>query len=78
MLLTDTDGLFDTGSMAYTGILNGSNWDFSLNITDMQYATFAKTVPTDTTPPVITNINISSGTLIPHGNFSIITNFSDT
>lgn len=78
LLLTDSDGLFTTGSIVYTGTLNGSNWDFSLNIADMQYITFANSVPTDTTPPTITAINIASGTLIPSSNFTLITNFSDT
>lgn len=78
LLLTDSDGLFTTESTVYTGTLNGSNWDFSLNIADMQYITFAKSIPTDTTPPTITAINIASGTLIPSSNFTLITNFSDT
>lgn len=60
MLLVDSDGVFDSGALAYTGTLSGSNWEFSLNISDMQYITFAKSVPTDTTPPSITSINIAS------------------
>jgi hypothetical protein len=78
MLLTDSDGVFTTGSTAYTGVINGSYWDFSVNITDMQYLTFAKSVPTDVTPPNITSVNIASWTLIPKWDFSIIANFSDT
>lgn len=67
MLLTDADGTFVTGTVAYTGTYStGTNtWDFSLNIADMHSVSFAKIVSVDTTPPVISNANIASGTLIP-------------
>ncbi len=67
MLLADTDSIFATGATAYTGTYNtgAATWDFSFNISDGQYVSFAKTVSSDTTPPVISNPNIASGTLIP-------------
>lgn len=44
ILLTDADGVFATGTTAYTGIYNTgtTTWDFSLDIGDLQYITFAK------------------------------------
>jgi hypothetical protein len=79
-LLTDTDSTFATGSTAYTGTFNtGANtWDFSLNIADMQYITFAKSVSSDSTPPNITSISIASGTLIPTSNFPLTVSYADT
>ena len=67
MMLVDTDAIFATGATAYTGTYNtgATTWDFTLNISDLQYITFAKIIPTDLTPPTITSINIASGTLIP-------------
>lgn len=35
-------------------------------------------MPTDTTPPTITSINIASGTLIPTSNFTLTVGYSDT
>lgn len=32
----------------------------------------------DTTPPVITSVNINSGTLIPKGNFTYTVGYTDT
>ena len=80
MLLADINSIFTTGSTVYTGSYNtGSNtWDFSLNIADMQYITFAKLVPTDTTPPNILSNSVASGTLAPIGNFPITLTYSDT
>lgn len=67
MILADTDSTFATGAVVYTGTYNtGSNtWDFSLNISDMQYIAFAKMVPTDITPPNILSNSVASGTLAP-------------
>ena len=42
----------------------------------MQYITFA-TVG-EITPPTISGTSIASGTLIPHGNFSLTYNYTDT
>lgn len=80
MLFTDTNSIFATGSTTYTGTYStGSNtWDFSLNIADLDYITFAKTVSVDTTPPVISSVNIASGTLIPTGTFSYSFSYVDT
>jgi hypothetical protein len=41
-LLVDSDGVFATGSDVYTGTLNAGNWEFTVNISDMQYITFAQ------------------------------------
>ena len=80
ILLMDTDSTFAVGATAYTGTYNtGANsWDFSVNIADQQYLTFAKNVSTDTTAPIISNPNIASGTLIPTGNFSYQFSYADT
>ena len=78
VLLVDDNGAFSAGATVYTGTLNGSNWDFSLNVSHLQYITFAKILPTDTTPPVITSINIASWTLIPTSNFTLTVWYSDT
>lgn len=77
-LLTDENGIFDTNATVYTGTYNtGSNtWNFTLNIVDMEYVTFATNV--DTTPPVINSTNIASDTLIPTSNFTLIVGYSDT
>lgn len=79
-LLTDTDSTFAPGATAYTGTYStGSNtWDFSLGIIDMQYVAFAKSVPTDTTPPVILTNSVASGTLAPYGTFPITLTYADT
>ena len=53
MMLVDTDSAFAAGATAYTGTLNAGNWEFTVDMADMAYMTFAKSVPTDTTPPVI-------------------------
>ena len=78
MMLVDTDSTFAGGAIVYTGILNAGNWEFTLNIADMQYMTFAKAVVTDTTPPVISSISIASGALLPIGNFPLTITYSDT
>ncbi len=78
MMLVDTDGVFTTGASAYTGTLNLGNWEFTLNIADMQYITFAKSVFTDTVAPVINSISIASGVLLPIGNFPLTVTYSDT
>jgi hypothetical protein len=78
MMLTDSDGVFATGITAYTGTLVGSSWEFTVNIADMQYITFAKVVPTDTTPPTILSNSVASGTLAPVGTFPITITYADT
>lgn len=80
MLLADADSTFSSGASAYTGIYStGTNtWDFSLDITDMQYIIFAKTVSTDTTPPNILSNSVASGTLAPIGTFPITLTYADT
>lgn len=75
-MLVDADGTFAAGATSYTGTLNGGNWEFTANLSDMQYITFAQ--DGDVTPPTITSINIASGTLIPHGNFTLTYNYTDT
>lgn len=80
ILLADTDSTFSSGATAYTGTYStGTNtWDFSLNIADMQYVIFAKTVSIDTTPPTILSNSVASGTLAPIGTFPITITYSDT
>jgi hypothetical protein len=78
MMLVDNDSTFATGATAYTGTLNAGNWEFTVDVTDMTYMTFAKVIPTDTTPPVISGSSIASGTLVPIGNFALTYNYSDT
>lgn len=78
MMLQDSDPTFTTGATAYTGTLSGGNWNFTANIASMQYMTFAKSVPVDTTAPVITSVSIASGALIPKWNFSLTIAYSDT
>jgi hypothetical protein len=78
MMLADSDGIFATGITAYTGTLVGSNWEFTVNIADMQYITFARVVPTDTVPPTIVSSSIASGSLLPIGNFSLTVAYTDT
>ncbi len=78
MMLVDTDSAFAAGATAYTGTLNAGNWEFTVDIADMDYITFTKSVPTDTTPPVISGASIASGTLIPIGTFALTYNYSDT
>jgi hypothetical protein len=78
MMLVDSDGTFATGATAYTGTLNAGNWEFTIDIADMAYMTFAKSVPTDTIPPVINSVSIASGALLPIGNFPLVVTYSDT
>ena len=80
MLLTDSDGVFASGAVVHTGIyIAGTNtWDFSLNIADMDYIAFAKTVFSDTTSPTILTASVSSGTLAPIGTFPLTYTYSDT
>lgn len=75
-MLVDTDGTFAAGATAYTGTLNGTNWEWTINMTDMGIITFAQAG--DITPPIITGTSIASGTLIPHGNFNLTYNYTDT
>ena len=44
----------------------------------MQYITFARTIPTDTTPPIITAENVASGSITPSGNFPYSFSYADT
>ena len=78
MMLVDSNSVFASGATAYTGTLNAGNWEFTVDVVDMIYMTFAKSVPTDTTPPSITSISIASGALFPIGNFPLIVTYSDT
>ncbi len=78
MMLIDADGTFAAGASVYTGTLNAGNWEFTIDVGDMSYMTFAKSVPTDTTPPVINTISVSSGALFPIGNFPLTVSYSDT
>jgi hypothetical protein len=75
-LMMDSDGIFATGSTVYTGTLSAGNWEFTVNIDDMQYITFAQAG--DTVPPIINSISRASGSLMPIGNFPIIIGYSDT
>lgn len=75
-LLVDDDGIFATGSTIYTGSLNAGNWEFIVNMSDMQYITFAQAG--DTVPPTINSISRASGSLMPIGNFPIVVAYSDT
>jgi hypothetical protein len=77
-MLVDSNSVFATGSAVYTGTLVGANWEFIANIADMAYITFAKSVPTDTTPPTILSNSIASGTLAPIGTFPITVTYADT
>ena len=44
----------------------------------MEYITFAKIAPTDTTPPNILTTSVASGTLSPSGTFPLTYTYSDT
>ncbi len=76
-MFVDTDGTFATGATAYTGTLNAGNWEFTVNIADMQYITFGQSAG-DTVAPVITSISRASGSLMPIGNFPLVVTYSDT
>lgn len=75
-MFIDADGTFAAGATAYTGTLNAGNWEFTVNIADMQYITFAQA--SDVTPPVISSVSIASGALLPIGNFPLVVTYSDT
>lgn len=75
-MLVDSDGTFAAGATAYTGTLVGGNWEWTINMTDMSIITFAQAG--DITPPTISSASIASGALIPHGNFSLTYNYTDT
>jgi hypothetical protein len=75
-MLVDADGTFAAGATAYTGTLNAGNWEFTVNMADMQYITFAQAG--DITPPVINSVSIASGALLPIGNFPLVVTYSDT
>jgi hypothetical protein len=79
-MLVDTDGVFAAGASPLAGIYNSSTntYDFTTNIADGRYVTFARQPPSDTVAPTITSISLASGTLIPHGNFSLTYNYTDT
>lgn len=74
--MVDGDGTFSAGASIYTGTLNGTNWEWTLNMTDMSVVTFGHKV--DITPPTVTTVSIASGTLIPHGSFSLNYAYTDT
>jgi len=75
-MLVDNDGVFAAWASIFTGTLVWSNWEWTLNIADMQYVTFAEWW--DITPPTIASNSIASGTLMPHGNFSLTYTYTDT
>ena len=75
-MLVDNDGIFASGAVAYTGTLNAGNWEFIVNINDMQYITFGQ--QGDLVAPTITSISLASGSLMPIGNFPLIIAYSDT
>lgn len=75
-MLVDNDSIFSAGATAYTGTLNGSNWEWTLNISDANIITFAQA--SDMVAPIISSTNIASGSLIPHGNFALTFNYTDT
>ncbi len=41
-MFVDTDGTFATGAITYTGTLVGANWEFTLDVSDMDYVTFGQ------------------------------------
>ncbi|MBX9809669.1 hypothetical protein K2X92_04755 [Candidatus Gracilibacteria bacterium] len=75
-LFTSSDDIFATGLNVYTGTLNVGNWEFIVNVNDMEYITFGKNG--DIVAPNITSITHASGTLLPIGNFPLIVSYSDT
>ncbi len=79
-MLVDTDGVFAAGASPLAGIYNSSTntYDFTTNIADGQYVAFARQPPSDTVAPTISSVSLASGTLIPHGNFSLTYNYTDT
>lgn len=80
MMLVDANSIFATGATAYTGVYNtGTNmWDFSANISDLQYVTFAMNYNPDSTPPNFLSNSVASGTLAPTGTFPITVTYADT
>lgn len=67
--MTSNDDIFATGVTIYTGSLNAGNWEFIVDISDMQYITFGQNA--DIVAPNITYISQSSGALLPIGNFNL-------
>lgn len=75
-MFVDNDGIFASGASIYTGALNAGNWEFTVNIGDLQYVTFGQVG--DIVPPTILTNSKSSGALLPIGNFTIVNTYSDT
>jgi hypothetical protein len=75
-MFVDNDGTFASGAIVYTGTLNAGNWEFTANISDMQYITFGQ--PGDLIAPTITSTSLASGSLMPIGNFPLTIAYSDT
>lgn len=75
-MFRDIDWIFGAGANTYTWVLNSGSWEFSLNINDGDYITFWKQA--DNIPPDITSTTIASWTLMPHGNFMVTYNYTDT
>ena len=75
-MFVDDDGVFATSATAYTGTLNTGNWEFTVNISDMQYITFGQ--PGDLIAPTIASVSLASGSLLPIGNFPLTIGYSDT
>lgn len=75
-MFVDNDGIFASGAVVYTGTLNAGNWEFTVNISDMQYITSGQ--PGDLIAPNISSVSLASGSLMPIGNFSITIGYNDT
>jgi Concanavalin A-like lectin/glucanases superfamily/Bacterial Ig-like domain len=73
-LFVDIDGNFSTGSNVVTGSLVGANYEFGINMASGSYVTFGYK---DLTPPIINISGVSSGSLIPIGNWAINFIYSD-
>ena len=76
-MFVDNNSIFATGSSVYMGTLVSGNWEFTANISDMQYITFGQSAG-DTVAPVISSISHASGSLMPIGNFPLVVTYSDT
>ncbi len=73
-LFVDIDGNFSTGSNVVTGSLVGANYEFGINMASGSYVTFGYK---DLTPPIINISGVSSGSLLPIGNWAINFIYSD-
>lgn len=78
MLFRDSDGVFASWSTYHTGTLTTGLWQFTLDIADDEYITFWKIPDSDTQSPTILSNSITSGSLLPVGNFSLTIGYTDT